>query len=165
MAGLYGLYWLRPTVAASFLVHFFPRVILMGLGAALVISPEEGPRTLAGLRALHCPEKAIMIFSVILRFFPVLQGDLAIMHQSIKTRGFFGSLSGKLRHGTEYLEILIGPMVFRVLRIAEALSASAETRGIGLEIRRESYVSICWKPADSLMAFLTGLSVVLGIIL
>ena len=165
MAGLYGLYWLWPTVAASFLVHFFPRVILMGLGAALVISPEEGPRTLAGLRALHCPEKAIMIFSVILRFFPVLQGDLSIMHQSIKTRGFFGSLSGKLRHGPEYLEILIVPMVFRVLRIAEALSASAETRGIGLSVRRESYVSIHWKPADSLMVLITGLSAVLGIIL
>ena len=36
--------------------------------------------------------------------------------------------------------MLMVPMMFRVIRIAEFLSASAETRGISLECRKHSYI-------------------------
>ena len=160
MGLIYSLYAFFPSVATSFIAHFFPRIIVIGVGAALVVSPQEGPRVLAGLRAMHIPEKINMVIAVIFRFFPVLHMDLSIMSQAIKTRGFFSSFLQKIKAAPEYLEIMIVPMVFRVLRIAEALSASAETRGITLKGKRESYTAIKWNLADSCMSLLLILVIV-----
>ena len=163
MGLIYGLYAFFPSVGTSFIAHFFPRILVIGVGAALVVSPREGPRVLAGLRAMHVPEKINMVIAVIFRFFPVLHTDLSIMSQAIKTRGFFSSFRQKIKAAPEYLEILIVPMVFRVLRIAEALSASAETRGIALKGKRESYTAIQWKGVDTCMSVLLLLAVIAGI--
>ena len=73
-----------------------------------------------------------MIVAVIFRFFPVLSGDMKLLRQSIRTRGAFTSPLQKLRALSSYIEILTVPMALRVIRIAETLSASAETRGIDL---------------------------------
>ena len=40
------------------------------------------------------------------------------------------------------MEIIIVPLILRVIRIAESLSASAETRGIALSGRRQSFTSL-----------------------
>lgn len=49
------------------------------------------------------------------------------------------------------MEIIIAPLMLRVIRIAESLSASAETRGISLSGRRESYTSLKIKISDVLI--------------
>ena len=40
------------------------------------------------------------------------------------------------------MEMIIAPLMLRVIRIAESLSASAETRGIALPGRRQSFTSL-----------------------
>ena len=165
MLALTLCYALWPTVGFSFLVHFFPRILLMGSGALLLVGKNEAPRTLAGLRKLHVPEKIIMIFAILFRFFPVLSADLGIMNQSMKTRGLFTGFRRKLSAAGEYLEMLIVPMMFRVIRIAESLSASAETRGIALEGRRSSYLSVSFTAADGIIAGLLGCFTLLGLLL
>ena len=87
------------------------------------------------------------------------------MAQSIKTRGFFPQLSDKLKAIPQYTEIMIVPMVFRVIRIAEALAASAETRGIALKNKRESYIAIALRPIDYCIMALTLLLVIIGLFL
>lgn len=73
-----------------------------------------------------------MICAVVFRFFPVLSEDMKLMRQSIHTRSTL-VLAGERRHKLlEYVEIMTVPMALRVIRIAETLSASAETRGIDL---------------------------------
>ena len=165
MICLYLLYRLYPAAGTSFLLHFFPRILVMGAGVALMAARDEVPRILSGLRALHISEKVNMIMSVIFRFFPVLHSDLAIMSQSVKTRGFFSTFREKVKRAPEYLEMLIVPMVFRVLRIAETLSASAETRGISLDGRRTSYTAVHFKIPDAvfivLMAVMAALSLII----
>jgi len=83
----------------------------------------------------------MMIVAVIFRFFPVLSGDMKLLRQSIRTRGAFTSPLQKLRALSSYIEILTVPMALRVIRIAETLSASAETRGIDLT-RRKKQLSV-----------------------
>lgn len=151
MGLIYLAYLLHPSVGISFIAFFFPRMILIGTGAAMVITGNETSRTLAGLRKAGIPEKVIMIASVIFRFFPVLSRDLKIMSQSVKTRGLFHTTWEKIKGAPGYIEILIVPMAFRVMRIAEALSASAETRGISLKGKRSSYFKLEFKTADFLM--------------
>ena len=44
--------------------------------------------------------------------------------------------------------MMIVPMIFRTIRIAEALSASAEVRGIDLSGRKQSYIRLRIKWSD-----------------
>ena len=53
---------------------------------------------------------------------------MKLLRQSIRTRGAFVTPWQKLRALPSYIEILTVPMALRVIRIAETLSASAETR-------------------------------------
>ena len=50
-----------------------------------------------------------------------------------------------------YLEALVISLIFRVIRIGETLSASAETRGIGLNHKKTSYVSLRFNAVDYLL--------------
>ena len=120
---------------------------------------------LAALRNLHLPERLIMIVAVIFRFFPVLSGDMKLLRQSIRTRGVFTSPLQKLRALPSYIEILTVPMALRVIRIAETLSASAETRGIDLTRRKSNYLSLRFSAWDAVFCVLLAASIAAGLIL
>ena len=119
-----------------------------------LIGRNEASRTLAALRNMHLPERFIMIVAVVFRFFPVLSGDMKLLRQSIATRGAFATPLQKLRALPSYLEILTVPMALRVIRIAETLSASAETRGIDLRLRKSNYLSLRFSAWDALFCVL-----------
>ena len=106
-----------------------------------------------------------MIVAVIFRFFPVLSGDMKLLRQSIRTRGAFATLWQKLRALPSYIEILTVPMALRVIRIAETLSASAETRGIDLKRRKSNFLSLRFSAWDILFFVVLTASVVVGLIL
>ena len=139
-------------------------MIIPWLCLETLIGKKECSSSLAALRKIHCPEKLIMIFSVICRFFPVLSNDMKLMNQSIKTRGMFQSFGEKFKSLPSYLEIMIVPMALRVIKIGETLSASAETRGIGLKGRRESYVSVKASWRDVVFILLTIAALVIGVV-
>ena len=120
---------------------------------------------LAALRNLHLPERLIMIVAVIFRFFPVLSGDMKLLRQSIRTRGAFATPLQKLRALPSYLEILTVPMALRVIRIAETLSASAETRGIDLKRRKSNYLSLRFSAWDVVFCVLLAAWIAAGLIL
>ena len=106
-----------------------------------------------------------MIVAVIFRFFPVLSGDMKLLRQSIRTRGAFATPLQKLRALPSYLEILTVPMALRVIRIAETLSASAETRGIDLKCRKSNYLSLRFSAWDVVFCVLLAASIAAGLIL
>ena len=142
----FGALWaanvLLPDTLFSFILVLFPRIIAIGISMMTLIGRNEASRTLAALRNMHLPERFIMIVAVIFRFFPVLSGDMKLLRQSIRTRGAFVTLWQKLRALPSYIEILTVPMALRVIRIAETLSASAETRGIDLKRRQSNFLSL-----------------------
>ncbi len=148
----FGALWtangLLPNTAVSFLLVLFPRIIAIGIAMRTLIGRNEASRTLAALREMHLPKRLIMIAAVIFRFFPVLAGDRKLLGQSIRTRGAFATPLQKLRALPSYIEILMVPMALRVIRIAETLSASAETRGIDLRVRKSSDLSLRFSPWD-----------------
>lgn len=158
-----GAAWLPHTVF-PFLLVLFPRIVAVWLSMALLIGRNEASRTLAALRNLHIPEGLIMVVAVIFRFFPVLAGDRKLLHQSIVTRGAFVTLGQKLRALPAYLEILTIPMALRVIRIAETLSASAETRGIALKGRKSNYLTLHPSWRDALAVLVLAAAVVWGVV-
>lgn len=162
---LYGLSGLFSHTAVSFALMLFPRALAIWLSMNALIGRNEASRTIAALRAIHIPERLIMICSVMFRFFPVLSEDMKLMRQSIRTRGAFVTLGQKMRSLPEYIEILTVPMALRVIRIAETLSASAETRGIALNRKRNSYVSLRYRAWDLIFFLLLIAAVAVGLII
>ncbi len=165
----FGALWaanvLFPNTVFSFTLVLFPRIIAVGISMRTLIGRNEASRTLAALRNLHLPERLIMIVAVIFRFFPVLSGDIKLLRQSIRTRGAFVTPWQKLRALPSYIEILTVPMALRVIRIAETLSASAETRGIDLKRRKSNYLSLRFSPWDIVFCTVLAASVAAGLIL
>ncbi len=165
----FGLLWaanaLLPDTLFSFMLVLFPRIIAVGISMMTLIGRNEASRTLTALRNMHLPERFIMIVAVIFRFFPVLSGDMKLLRQSIRTRGAFVTLWQKLRALPSYIEILTVPMALRVIRIAETLSASAETRGIDLKRRKSNFLSLRFSAWDILFFVMLTASVVVGLIL
>lgn len=160
---LFGLNGLFSHTVVSFALMLLPRALAVWLSINVLIGRNEASRTIAALRAVHIPERLIMILSVIFRFFPVLSEDMKLMRQSIRTRGAFVTLCQKLRSLPEYIEVLTVPMTLRVIRIAETLSASAETRGIALKGKRSSYVSLHYGAWDLLFFLLLIAAVAVGL--
>lgn len=165
----FGALWaanvLLPDTLFSFILVLFPRITAIGISMMTLIGRNEASRTLAALRNMHLPERFIMIVAVIFRFFPVLSGDMKLLRQSIRTRGAFVTLWQKLRALPSYIEILTVPMALRVIRIAETLSASAETRGIDLKRRKSNFLSLRFSAWDILFFVVLTASVVAGLIL
>lgn len=165
----FGALWaanvLLPDTLFSFILVLFPRIIAIGISMMTLIGRNEASRTLTALRNMHLPERFIMIVAVIFRFFPVLSGDMKLLRQSIRTRGAFVTLWQKLRALPSYIEILTVPMALRVIRIAETLSASAETRGIDLKRRKSNFLSLRFSAWDILFFVVLTVSVVVGLIL
>ena len=160
---LFGLNGLLSHTVVSFALMLFPRALAIWLSMNALIGRNEASRTIAALRTIHIPERLIMILSVMFRFFPVLSEDMKLMRQSVKTRGAFVTFGQKLRSLPEYIEILTVPMALRVIRIAETLSASAETRGIALKGKRSSYVSLRYGVWDLFVLLLLIAAVVVGL--
>ena len=77
---------------------------------------------------------------------------MKLLRQSIRTRGAFATPWQKL-------------MALRVIRIAETLSASAETRGIDLKRRKSNYLSLSFSAWDAVLCSLLAVSVAAGLIL
>ncbi len=165
----FGLLWaanvLLPDTLFSFMLVLFPRIIAVGISMMTLIGRNEASRTLTALRNMHLPERFIMIVAVIFRFFPVLSGDMKLLRQSIRTRGAFVTLWQKFSALPSYIEILTVPMALRVIRIAETLSASADTRGIDLKRRKSNFMSIRFSAWDILFIIMLTASVVVGLIL
>ena len=164
-AALWAANALLPNTVFSFMLVLFPRIIAIGISMRTLIGRNEASRTLAALRNMHLPERLIMIVAVIFRFFPVLSGDMRLLRQSIRTRGAFATPWQKLRALPSYIEILTVPMALRVIRIAETLSASAETRGIDLRLRKSNYLSLRFSAWDVVFCALLAASIAAGLIL
>lgn len=79
----------------------------------------------------------------------------------MKIRGFLRSVPTVLRHPLNTLEYAIVPMVFRSLKIADELSASAIVRGIESPYKKQSYYVSRISPLD---AFLMLVSTAAGIV-
>lgn len=115
----------------------------------------------ASLRKLPIPAKAMLVLVVMLRFAPTIILEFGEVREAMKIRGFLRSVPTVLRHPLNTLEYAIVPMVFRSLKIADELSASAIVRGIESPYKKQSYYVSRISPLD---AFLMLVSTAAGIV-
>ena len=150
IAAVYVPEIILPCEITMFMAHLLPRFILLFLMFPIILGGRGATHMLAGLRKIKVPEKILLIFSVSFRFFPVLQNDFNLARQVLKTREN-RECKNIIQKKFAYIEALIISLIFRVIRIGETLSASAETRGIGLKHKKTSYISLRFHLYDYLL--------------
>ena len=68
-----------------------------------------------------------------------------------KARGIDISFFGFLKHPFKIYEMMLIPMLMRMLCTATELSASVETRGLGVSCKKTSYTEVKFRMLDMLL--------------
>ena len=147
---IYGFEIVFPCGITMFMANLLPKFILLFLLFPIILGGRGATNMLGGLRKIGVPERILLIFSVSFRFFPVLQNDFNLSRQVLKNREN-GKCKNIIQKKIAYFEALVISLIFRVIRIGETLSASAETRGIGLKHKKTSYISLKFNLCDYLL--------------
>ena len=98
----------------------------------------------AAMDKLHMPDALTIPMCVMFRFFPTIREENESIRAAMKMRGvrFGGGKVGQI------LEYRIVPMITCTAKIGEELSASALTRGLGMQKKRTNICHIGFGCAD-----------------
>jgi len=101
---------------------------------------------IASMEKMKIPSSVIIPLAVTLRFMPTIQTEFRYIKNTMKMRGI--SLKRPLMT-TEYAMV---PLLMRSIKVADELSASALTRGLGSHKKRTSYRDVRLNRNDILWA-------------
>ena len=151
----YGGLFLVAEVSPLFIattIHYFVLCFTTIVFAALnLIRTTKISELLAALHNMKIPYYINIPLAVILRFFPTLKQDIICIKLCIKTRGIDISIPGILKHPFKIYEMMLIPILMRMLSAATELSASVETRGLGVKCKKTSYEELSFRIFDMLL--------------
>lgn len=142
---------ISPLFISTTIHYFFLCFITLTLAAINMIRTSEISEVLASLQNMKIPYYINIPLAVILRFFPTLKQDITCIKQGIKTRGIDISFLGFLKYPFKVYEMMLIPMLMRMLCTATELSASVETRGLGVSCKKTSYTEVKFRMLDTLL--------------
>lgn len=137
------------------------KLLLPAMPAYLLFRIPSGKLT-ASLRKLPLPAKVMLVLVVMLRFVPTVILEFSEVCEAMRVRGFLRSVATVLRHPLNTLEYAMVPMVFRSLKIADELSASAIVRGIESPCKKQSYYISRITPPDISIMLITAVAAVIA---
>lgn len=148
--GLFFLAEISPLFIAT-TIHYFVLCFVTIIFAALnLLRTTEISEILASLHNMKIPYYINIPLAVILRFFPTVKQDVVCIRQGIKTRGIDISILGILKHPFKIYEMMLIPILMRMLSTATELAASVETRGLGASCKKTSYIEVHFSMIDTL---------------
>lgn len=148
--GLFFLAEISPLFIAT-TIHYFVLCFVTIIFAALnLLRTTEISEILAALHNMKIPYYINIPLAVILRFFPTVKQDVVCIRQGIKTRGIDISILGILKHPFKIYEMMLIPILMRMLSTATELAASVETRGLGASCEKTSYIEVHFSVIDTL---------------
>ena len=152
---LYGSLFLVAEISPLFItttIHYFILCFITIVFAAFnLVKTTEISEMLAALHNMKIPYYINIPLAVMLRFFPTIKQDVICVRQGIKTRGIDISILGMLKHPFKIYEMLLIPILMRMLSVATELAASVETRGLGISCKKTSYVEVHFSIPDTLL--------------
>jgi energy-coupling factor transport system permease protein len=160
--------WLSISPAASVAISL-SNIGLMGRRAfpallfALLLAKQPTGSLLASFYALHLPKAFGIGVATMLRFFPTLSQEYRSIRNAQKFRGLGVGFWNTLAHLPKVLSHILIPLVIRVTKIAEELSASVTVRGVRFHNEVVSFRPIRFRKKDTaaLLVTLTVFAVVL----
>lgn len=113
------------------------------------------------LRKIRVPESIIIPCMVIIRFFPTIREDYIQIRNAMAFRGIASGKGAILLHPIQSLEYILIPLLMNGNNVAQDLSVSSLTKGIGLSGKHTCMTEITMKIWDWLYMILCTMPLIL----
>lgn len=133
---------------AAMVLSFFPGTMF----AYYLFASTKVSEFVAAFSRLHVPEKVIIPFAVVFRFFPTVLEEYRSIRDAMQLRGI-GWRNGPVA----MVEYRLVPLIVSMVKIGDELSAASVTRGLGGQQKRTTCCAVGFGTADLVMAVLLGL--------
>ena len=118
-----------------------------------------------GGNRMKVPRSIGIPFSVLLRFVPTIKIELKALKENMKIRGIVTSRFFPLLHPIKYIEYTLVPLLMRMIKISDELSASALIRGLDSDENRVTLTKLRFRTTDLLIGLLGALMIALVIVI
>ena len=136
------LYEQNPTsgilAAVSVVLLILMRMLPFMMMGTILIKTIQVSDLICAMNLMKIPRMIIIPFAVTLRFMPTIKKEIGYIKDAMALRNI--SLIGF--HPIRSVEYLLVPLLFRTTKVADELSASAETRCIDLDVKKTSLTQL-----------------------
>jgi len=133
----------------TFLILIMIPVLMLG---SWLIKTTKINDFIASMEKMKLPASVIIPLAVTLRFMPTIQTEFRFIKNTMKMRGISLSLGSIVKRPLMTTEYAMVPLLMRSIKVADELSASALTRGLGRHKKRTSYRDVRLNRKDILWA-------------
>lgn len=147
-------------VSLSYFAQKF--IVLMMMGAFLTKATSM-PHVLVALQKMKVPDLILVPFMVAMRFFPSIKKDFRCLKESLKLRKVPITPLQFFIHPLRTSEYMIVPILFRSLKTADDLSASALLRGIDRSNQKTPLYELYFRRLDLIVSL--GTTIIIGALL
>lgn len=147
-------------ISLSYFAQKFIVLIMMG---TFLIRATSMSYVLVALQKMKTPDIILIPFMVAMRFFPFIKKDYRCLKDSLKLRKVPVTPLQFFLHPLRTSEYMIVPILFRSLKTADDLSASALLRGIERSDQKTSLYELHFSWLDLIVSL--GTTIVIGALL
>lgn len=142
------------------LTYLILRMIPVLMLGSWLVNTTKISDFIASMEKMKLPFAVIIPLAVTLRFMPTIRAEFRNIKNTMKMRGIGLSFTSVIRRPLMTTEYVMVPLLMRSIKIADELSASALTRGLGSHKSRTSYHNIRLSAGD--IAWAVGFTLLLA---
>ena len=146
-------------------IYFASRMTLIAMFGGYITKTTSVSEMLEALNRMKVPRSIGIPFSVLLRFVPTIKIELKALKENMKIRGIVTSRFFPLLRPIKYMEYTLVPLLMRMIKISDELSASALIRGLDSDDNRVTLTDLRFRWADLLIGLLGALMIALVIVI
>jgi len=146
-------------------IYFASRMTLIAMFGGYITKTTSVSEMLEALNRMKVPRSIGIPFSVLLRFVPAIKIELKALKENMKIRGIVTSRFFPLLHPIKYIEYTLVPLLMRMIKISDELSASALIRGLDSDEKRVTLTELRFRTTDLLIGLLGALMITLVIVI
>jgi len=146
-------------------IYFASRMTLIAMFGGYITKTVSVNEILEALNRMKVPRSIGVPFSVLLRFVPTIKIEFRALKENMKIRGVVTNRFFPLLHPIKYIEYTLVPLLMRMIKISDELSASALIRGLDSDEKRVTLTELRFRWADLMTGLLVAFMIALMIVI
>ena len=146
-------------------IYFASRMTLIAMFGGYITKTTSVSEMLEALSRMKVPRSISIPFSVLVRFVPTIKIEIKTLKENMKIRGIVTSRFFPLLHPIKYVEYTLVPLLMRMIKISDELSASALIRGLDSDEKRVTLTELQFRKTDLITGLLGALIIALVIVI
>lgn len=152
---LFSAYFILPHITSPFilytvslLVSGFRRMMPSIIAGAFALKTTHISEWISMLKKWHMPTAVIVPFAVMARFFPTVKEDYRHIRRAMAFRGIGVGSMGMVKNPMQSFEFILIPLLMNASQVAQDLTISALTKGLGMPGKHTSLVELKMRTLD-----------------